>query len=291
MEIPLLLGLLALVLLLLSFVMFRKARLKANAESVAERLMAGRRGEQTSLGMLDKSLLKADLQLSGISLMVLGFLFIGCILLLYVGWGAGMALGGGGGLLLLGRGYMAWRFRRRVVKMVAQLPAMLDHMIRSLKSGRTLGEALSLAAAATPDPLRHALGRSQRFIERGGSLEEAMEDFAEFYAQSEFRLLALAIRVNQKYGGNATEVLGNLISLIQERDKASRQLKAMTGETRVSALVLGGLPVTLAAYIFISSPDFLMGLWQDPSGKLILLTAFAFQVFGSLALWRMLRSI
>ncbi|MCT7655154.1 hypothetical protein MBH78_11600 [Oceanimonas sp. NS1] len=52
-------------------------------------------------------------------------------------------------------------------------------------------------------------------------------------------------------------MLGNLIGIIHERDKAGRHLKAMTGETRVSALVLGILPVSLAAYVFISSPDFL----------------------------------
>ncbi|MBR9829686.1 MAG: type II secretion system protein F [Oceanospirillales bacterium] len=291
MEMPLLLGVLALILLLVSFVLFRKARLKVKAESVAGRLMQTRVSDSKVLGSIDKTLLKSGLQLYPVSVLLLSSLFTGCLLLLYIIWGSLVALGGGVLLLLAARLYVGWCFQRRVSKMIVQLPAMLDHMIRSLKSGRTLAEALSLAVAASPAPLHQALGRSQRFIERGGSLEEAMEGFAELYNRTEFRLLALAIRINQKYGGNAVEVLGNLISQIREKDKSSRQLKAMTGETRISALVLGGLPVSLAAYIFISNPDFFMGLWQDPSGKLVLLSAFIFQVLGSLALWRMLRSI
>ncbi|WP_375057296.1 type II secretion system F family protein [Zobellella sp. DQSA1] len=292
MEMPLLLGLLALTLLLLSIALFRKAMLKARAESLAERLVRVRGAEQkAALGSFDKTLLKAGLQLSPLSVLLLSTLLLGTMLLFFLLWGILMAMAGGILLLVVARLYVGWRFRRRVARMITQLPAMLDHMSRSLKSGRTLADALSLAIAAGPDPLRHGLGRSQRFIERGGSLEEAMDDFAELYDRPEFRLLALAVRVNQKYGGNATEVLGNLISLIQERDKASRQLKAMTGETRISALVLGGLPVSMAAYIFITSPDFFMGLWTDPSGKLVLLSAFVFQLLGSLTLWRMLRSI
>lgn len=86
-------------------------------------------------------------------------------------------------------------------------------------------------------------------------------------------------------------MLDNLIRLIRDRDQASRQLRAMTGETRMSALVLGGLPIAMAGYLFLSSPDLLLGMWEQTSGQLVLIFAFALQVIGSFLLWRMMRSI
>ena len=104
-------------------------------------------------------------------------------------------------------------------------------------------------------------------------------------------MLALSIAVNQRYGGNASEVLKNLITLIRDRDLASRQLRALTGETRTSALVLGGLPVAMAGYLFISSPELLLGMWEQSTGQIVLLFAFSLQILGSLLLWRMMKSI
>ena len=122
-------------------------------------------------------------------------------------------------------------------------------------------------------------------------LSDAVDDFAALYEQEEFHILALSMSVNQRYGGNASEVLENLIRLIRDRDQASRQLRAMTGETRMSALVLGGLPIAMAGYLFLSSPDLLLGMWEQTSGQLVLLFAFALQLIGSFLLWRMMRSI
>lgn len=135
------------------------------------------------------------------------------------------------------------------------------------------------------------MGRVQRNVQLGVSLADAVSDLAELYERDELRLFALGLRVNHRYGGNASELLENLIKMIRERDQASRQLRAMTGETRVTAWVLGVLPVSLAGYFLISNPKYLIAMWNDHSGQLMLATAFGLQVFGCLLLWRMLRSL
>ena len=70
-----------------------------------------------------------------------------------------------------------------------------------------------------------------------------------------------------------------------------RQLKAMTGETRMTAVVLALLPVGMAGYFLITNPNYLMHMWHDDSGQMMLMLAFAMQALGCVALWRMLRSI
>ena len=218
------------------------------------------------------------------------------------GWTVGMLLGyllaGGLGLLamlilppLLLRVYIAWRYQRRVQRMVEQLPQLLDHSVRSLKSGRTLADAVLGAIDSTEAPLKQAMSRIQRNVQMGVSLPESVSDFAEFYERDEFRLFALGLKVNHRYGGNASELLENLIKMIREREQGARQLKAMTGETRMTAYVLAGLPIAMVGYFLMVNPGYLMSMWNDGTGRYLLLAAVALDITGTFVMWRMLRSI
>lgn len=192
---------------------------------------------------------------------------------------------------MLWRLYMSWRYRRRLRRMIEQLPGMLDHAVRSLKAGRTLSDAVLSAVEISADPLKGAMQRVQRNVQMGASLDEALQDMADLYEQDELRVLALGMRINHRYGGNASELLENLVKLIREREQGARQLRALTGETRMTAGVLALLPVAMAGYFLLANPRYLLSMWNDPSGQMMLLAAFTLQVLGCLALWRMLRSI
>ncbi len=170
---------------------------------------------------------------------------------------------------LILRFYISLRYQRRLQRMIEQLPQLLDHAVRSLKSGRTLADAVLNAIDASDDPLRTAMGRIKRNVLLGVSLPEATHDFAELYEQDELRLFALGLKVNHRYGGNASELLENLIKMIRERDQGARQLRAMTGETRVTAVVLALLPVSVAGYFLLTNPTYLVGMWADDSGQMV----------------------
>lgn len=192
---------------------------------------------------------------------------------------------------LLLRVFVSWCYMRRVRRMVEQLPQLLDHCVRSLKAGRTLADAVLHAIEASGDPLKTAISRVSRNVQLGVSLPEAVQDFAELYERDEFRLFALGLKVNHRYGGNASELLENLIVLIREREQGARQLKAMTGETRITAIVLALLPLIVGGYFMLTNPVYLLRMWNDSGGQQLLLSAFAMQVIGCLALWRMVRSV
>ena len=89
----------------------------------------------------------------------------------------------------------------------------------------------------------------------------------------------------------AFDQLENLIKLIREREQGARQLSAMTGETRITAVVLAVLPVSVAGYFMLSNPNYLMTMWHDSVGQRLLFFAFVLQALGCVVLWRMLRSI
>ena len=210
----------------------------------------------------------------------------------------GIALGGWIGALLVllvppvaVRLFVSWRYQRRLSRMIEQLPMLLDHAVRSLKSGRTLADAVLGAIDAAEDPLKNAMGRIQRNVQLGVNLADAASDFAELYEKDELRLFALGLKVNHRYGGNASELLENLIKMIREREQGARQLKAMTGETRMTAYVLGGLPILIVGYFILVNPDYLMNMWNDDTGRIMLFSALVMDISGTLLMWRMLRSV
>ncbi|VVP95089.1 hypothetical protein PS918_03604 [Pseudomonas fluorescens] len=291
---PLLLTLVCLALLGLSVRLLQRGLRQPGTERTLERLTRGQPEpvvQKTSWVALERAFLRAGLgrptERLGLWLTLWG---LGALLGLVVGGWLGLLV-----LLLLPpmmlRLYVQWRYQRRLKRMIEQLPPLLDHTVRSLKSGRTLADAVLGAINAAEDPLKDALGRVQRSVQLGVSLPDAASDFAELYDKDELRLFALGLKVNHRYGGNASELLENLIRMIREREQGARQLSAMTGETRVTALVLALLPVTVAAYFLVSNPKYLLTMWNDSSGQMMLVSAAGLQVFGCLALWRMLRSL
>ncbi|MGH8438043.1 MAG: type II secretion system F family protein [Pseudomonas sp.] len=292
--IAVLLGLVCLALLGLSLRLFYSGMRKAGTERALDRL--GRvqdvsPGVPSGRDWLDRLLQRAGLERRNDHL--LSWLAVWALLslpaALALGWLVGAALLLAGPLLF--RLYLGWRYHRRLQRMIEQLPVLLDHSVRSLKSGRTLSDAVLGAIDASREPLHGAMQRVRRNVQMGIGLDDAMQELAELYDQDELRLFALGLRINHRYGGNASELLENLIKLIREREQGARQLRAMTGETRMTAIVLGLLPVGMAGYFLISNPKYLLTMWHDSHGQLMLLGAFGLQVFGCLALWRMLRSI
>ncbi len=293
MSASLLLGLLGSLLLALGLALLRKGWRKSGQERVLQRLGQGAAAGpvSTRAGWLERTFLRAGLDLPRERLGLLLTTWLAAVLLaaLAGGWIPALAMAL---LIPLGlRAWLGWRYRRRVRRLVEQLPTLLDQVVRSLHAGRTLGDAVVRAIDASPDPLRAALSRVSRDVQLGVSLPDALQEVAELFEQEELRILALGVRVNHRYGGGASELLGNLIKVIQEREQIARQLRAMTGETRFTAVVLALLPISVAGYILAVNPGYLMSLWLDASGQRMLLTAFLMQALGCVILWRMLRSV
>ncbi len=283
---------LSVALLIGGLLFFRRSQHAGASEKVVERLSRGFiSDDKVYMGFLQRELLRSGISLTIRKLVFIFSMWLLILVLAFVVGGVLVCLITLIGSVLFVRAYLAIRFHRRLQKMISQLPQFLDHIIRSLKSGRTLGDGFVLAIENSQDPLKGAFLRTRNNIQRGMPLTDAINDFASLYKREEFHMLALSIAVNQRYGGNASEVLKNLITLIRDKDLASRQLRALTGETRMSAIVLGSMPTAMAGYLFLSSPELLLGMWEQSAGQLVLLFAFALQAIGIFVLWRMMKSI
>ncbi|MFR0714835.1 type II secretion system F family protein [Enterobacterales bacterium BD_CKDN230030183-1A_HGKHYDSX7] len=290
---PLLLSL-SVLLLGCALLLLRLGLHKRGEERVLQRLgraLEALRTPATRQRWLDARLQRAGLDPAGVRLRpwALGWLGGVALGLLLGSWWVALLLSLG--IPLAAQAYLTWRYRRRMRRIIEQLPGLLDYSVRSLKAGRTLTDAVLGGLENTREPLRAAMQRVQRNVQLGVPLEDALSELAELYGQDELRVFALGVRINQRYGGNASELMENLIKLIREREQGGRQLRAMTGETRVTAWILGALPLLMVGYFLLGNPGYLLAMWQDQQGQWLLGFAFAFQALGCLVLWRMMRSL
>lgn len=183
------------------------------------------------------------------------------------------------------------RYRQRINKMVAQIPLFIDQVVRGLVTGRNVEGAIQLAMEDLRSPLREVIEKAHNNVELGADLGEALREAAVFYDVKEMHMLALAIHTSRTYGGSPREMLESVVKLIRQREQVQRELRALTGETRVTAWVLGCLPTVMAGFMIYASPNYLGTMWNEPSGRMILMVALGFQALGGLLLWRMIKSI
>ncbi len=184
---------------------------------------------------------------------------------------------------------LRWEIRKFARNLVARLPPYLDGVARSLAVGNTMPVALKLAMEQSIEPIPHVFRQVIQRHELGVSIENALEQVAATYRIRELALVAAAVTVNSRYGGKLEAVLNNISDSIREYDRAQRELIAMTAETRLSAWILSALPILIAIMLGASNPAYLRGMWNDESGQVMMIVAFALDLAGTLILLRMAR--
>ncbi|MDY0164841.1 type II secretion system F family protein, partial [Desulfobotulus sp.] len=113
------------------------------------------------------------------------------------------------------------------------------------------------------------------------TFQEAFENLCERVPSTDLRFFAISVIIQRETGGNVAEILDNISRLIRERMQFRRQVKALTAEGRLSAMVLIGLPIALFAYIFFTNHGYLSLLWQDVIGHYMLAGAIVLQIVGA----------
>jgi tight adherence protein B len=193
-------------------------------------------------------------------------------------------LGLGVGAMLAFVPYMVVRFKakRRMRKFEEQFPDGIDLIARALRAGHAFTTGLSIVSEEAPQPVAgefRILYDQQNF---GMPLADAMKAFAARVPLLDARFFVTAVLTQRETGGNLSEILANLSSVMRERFKVKRQVQVISAHGRITAWVLSGLPPSLAAATMITSPGQMKTLIEDPIGVNMILTALFLQVVGTL---------
>ncbi|MER8844176.1 type II secretion system F family protein [Mesorhizobium australicum] len=168
---------------------------------------------------------------------------------------------------------------KRIRKFAKQLPDALDMIVRSLRAGHPASVAIGLVAREMPDPLGTEFGIVSDEITFGLSIEQAVRKLSQRVGFEGLQLLSVSLSIQSKTGGNLTEILANLSSVLRERQKLRMKIRALSAEGRVSAWIISLFPIVMFFTLQILAPGYYGGVWGNP---------LVFQIFLLFGLWALL---
>lgn len=185
--------------------------------------------------------------------------------------------------------YHRWRARRRADKFAEALPAALQLVIGSLRSGFSLVQALDAMAHEVGDPMATEFNRMLAETRLGMGLEEALDGLAQRTHNQDLVWTVMAIRVQREVGGNLVEVLETTVASIRERELLRGHIRSLSAEGRLSAWILAALPVFVGGFMLLTRREYLAPLFTDPRGIFMLLVGIALLCLGGFWLSRVVR--
>lgn len=217
----------------------------------------------------------------------------------FLGAGAfGLLLGAGSiaiGLLFLAGGaagpwvYLGLRGSRRRKSFDASLPDTLQLMSGSLAAGLSLAQSVDTIVREGVEPIGSEFKRVMVETRLGVPLEDALEGVADRFGSKDFAWAVMAIRIQRQVGGNLAELLDNVAATMREREYMRRQVAALAAEGKLSAWVLGGLPPLFLLYLVLANRDYVMPLFTQPLGWLMLLGAATLLSLGVFWMSRLIK--
>jgi tight adherence protein B len=185
--------------------------------------------------------------------------------------------------------YLSLRYlrARRQKKFSAQLPDALDTVVRSLRAGHPVPTALSMVGREMADPIGSEFAVVTDEISYGVDIETAMRSLDKRIGADDLPLFITAVGIQSSIGGNLGEILENLSTVIRDRFKMRRKVRALAAEGRASALILSALPVGLFVVIQMTSPEFYAAVWHENLTKLLLVGSALWMLVGNLVMFKM----
>ncbi|APA70626.1 type II secretion system F family protein [Janthinobacterium sp. 1_2014MBL_MicDiv] len=212
-------------------------------------------------------------------------------LLLLAAWpmplpGAVLLLGvaGGGPVMVVLRARAA-----RLQKIEAQLPEAADFLARALRAGHSFSNVLQMVGDELNEPISGEFKMAHEEINYGVPMNEALQNLAARIPLTDLRYLVIAVLVQRESGGNLAEVLVSIARIIRARLKLLGQVRVLSAEGRMSAWVLGLMPVVMIGVMALVNPQYISLLWTDPSGIKLLWYAAGMVALGVVWMRKVIR--
>jgi len=177
---------------------------------------------------------------------------------------------------------------RRHKKMINQFADALDIIVRGVKSGLPLNECIRIIAKESPEPLRSEFATLADNLAMGAGTERALNNFYKRVPLQEVNFFMIVLLIQAKAGGNLSEALGNLSSVIRSRKMMREKIKAMSSEAKASAMIIGSLPFAVGLLVFLSTPDYILELFRTETGHVFIATGAVLMFTGIMTMRKMI---
>jgi tight adherence protein B len=169
---------------------------------------------------------------------------------------------------------------RRRKAFTAQLPDTLQLLASSLRAGYSLLQGLDAVAQEVDDPMGRELRRVVLETRLGRDMELALGDLAGRMQSKDFDWVVMAIRIQREVGGNLAELLTSVAETMIGRERLRREVSALTAEGRLSAIIVGALPLVIGLAISVLNPGYINGLFTSSIGRAMVLGATVLTLVG-----------
>ncbi len=181
--------------------------------------------------------------------------------------------------------FVGWRIiqgniNSRISKFVDQFPDALDIIVRSVRSGFPLNAAVNMVAESMVAPASEEFRQISTEVMHGSTLVDALNRLGDRMDFPDIRFFIVVLTLQQEVGGNLAEVLSNLSALIRKRRMMVKKVYAITAEGRFTGWILGALPFLLALGINTMQPDYLLPLFNEPSGHVLIIMIIMMVLLG-----------
>jgi tight adherence protein B len=170
-------------------------------------------------------------------------------------------------VIAVGLRFVASREKSRFVD---QMPSTLGLIATSLRSGQSFLQALESVASEAPEPTSREYQRAVAEVRLGRPIGGAIRAIADRMDSEDFGWVVMATDIQREVGGNLAEVLDIVADTMMQRNRLRREVKALSAEGRISAIVLGALPVFIFLFLFTSNRSYLEPLIERTAGWIMI---------------------
>lgn len=181
------------------------------------------------------------------------------------------------------------RASRRATAVQEQLAEGVGVIASGLRSGRSLARSIELAAGEIPAPLGPAFGRVADRVALGDPLEDALQAWALEVQGPDARVAAGVFALHRRTGGALSGALDGLAVTLRARRSAARELRSLTAQARLSAAILGLLPIGFFLFLSVVARSDVEAAFGTSVGSGAVILGFTLQGFAYLWIRRLLR--
>ncbi|MFZ4761382.1 MAG: type II secretion system F family protein [Alphaproteobacteria bacterium] len=178
--------------------------------------------------------------------------------------------------------------KKRMDKFVGQLPDAIDTMCRGLKAGLPISETIRSTGKEMENPIGEEFRRIADAVSLGQPVEKAMEEVCKRITATEYKFLVIALSIQRETGGNLAETFGNLGDVLRKRKALKLKIKAVSGEARASAGIIGSLPFLMGCLLSVAHPGYLDPLFEKHQGHLMIGVGLVMIGMGALVMKKMI---
>ncbi|HEY2008267.1 MAG TPA: type II secretion system F family protein [Rhizomicrobium sp.] len=188
----------------------------------------------------------------------------------------------------LPRWVLAFLAARRKKKFTEHFANAIDVIVRSVKSGLPTNEALRIVAREAPNPVGSEFHNLVESLKVGVTLDQALKRMMDSMPTPEVGFFGIVMTIQGRSGGNLSEALGNLSFVLRDRKRLQGKIKAMSSEAKASAGIIGSLPPVVGILVYITTPAYIMKLFTERAGNLMLAACVIWMSCGIMVMRKMI---